>query len=825
MPHLPRSTGSRLVFSLACALIVSSVSVTARAAAPGEALIADQQLVDSNDRLLAAMKLHQSAAPEQRAMRLAQLVEQASRRRERMLALLALDPRQVTVRAMPAALRDRLPEAARALVEEPVRVSGSVLGMVSDDFARQASQHRLFLRVAGDGQVYELHLDGTGLEEAAVVGRKAEISGTRLDRHLIAKTSNDVQLMALDGGATASSTSTPLATAAIQGVRKTLVILGNFSDAALTCSAADVGAKIFGSTGATTNVQYQQSSRAGVSFSGQSVGPFNLPYASTGACDLTGWSNAAEAAAKAAGIDTSLYQHISYVTPKNPSCGFTGMGEMPGRRSWILGCAPAGVFAHEFGHNLGFNHAATLTNEYGDLSDAMGGGSAVQFHGPNHTHAGWLPPGAFVDVTAGGSYAVSALELTSPSSPQVLRIAKPDTAEYYYISLRQPIGLDVDLWSSYQNALTVHRSAGSLSARSYQMQTVAVGQTFSDTVNGISVVLQSLSANTATIGVTLGGASCARAAPAIALSPASQSAAPGATLIYTVAVKNQSSAACGSSAFGLGSTVPAGFVATLGAPSLTIVPGATATTTWSVASTATVADATYTLTIAASDAASGATSTAQASYIVYSEPVLSCVRNSPAIAVSPAAQSGAAGTALSYGVSVTNLNSVACSASIFNLGQTLPAGFTGSYGAATLTIAPGASAVTAWVVGSPAAAVGGTYALAAQAVESAAGTPGTGSGSFTVVVRDTTPPRVAITAPAAGSSVGSRVTISATADDASGVQAVEVYVDGVLVSRDAASPYVTTWNSRKAAAGSHTIRVRAVDNAGNVAEQSIVVTK
>ena len=58
----------------------------------------------------------------------------------------------------------------------------------------------------------------------------------------------------------------------------------------------------------------------------------------------------------------------------------------------------------------------------------------------------------------------------------------------------------------------------------------------------------------------------------------------------------------------------------------------------------------------------------------------------------------------------------------------------------------------------------------------------------------------------------------------SGVQAVEFYGDGVLPARDTAAPYATSWNLRKVSKGVHTIKVRALDNAGNTTEQSVSIT-
>jgi hypothetical protein len=46
-----------------------------------------------------------------------------------------------------------------------------------------------------------------------------------------------------------------------------------------------------------------------------------------------------------------------------------------------------------------------------------------------------------------------------------------------------------------------------------------------------------------------------------------------------------------------------------------------------------------------------------------------------------------------------------------------------------------------------------------------------------------------------------------------------------LLLRDAVAPYTASWNLRKVAKGVHTIKAKAIDNAGNAAEQSISVTR
>jgi pyridoxal biosynthesis lyase PdxS len=72
---------------------------------------------------------------------------------------------------------------------------------------------------------------------------------------------------------------------------------------------------------------------------------------------------------------------------------------------------------------------------------------------------------------------------------------------------------------------------------------------------------------------------------------------------------------------------------------------------------------------------------------------------------------------------------------------------------------------------------------------------------------------------------GRNVTLSATASDTgSGISKVEFYVDNVLRGTDTSSPYTASWQLRKVPKGAHSIKVRAFDGAGNVAEAVSSVT-
>jgi thermitase len=96
-----------------------------------------------------------------------------------------------------------------------------------------------------------------------------------------------------------------------------------------------------------------------------------------------------------------------------------------------------------------------------------------------------------------------------------------------------------------------------------------------------------------------------------------------------------------------------------------------------------------------------------------------------------------------------------------------------------------------------------------------------------VTVVDTTPPTVAITSPANGSTVGSKNTkITVSATDNVGVTQVCIYIDGVLQATLTTAPYSYTWNTRRVSSGQHTITASAWDAAGNVGHAApITVTR
>ena len=89
---------------------------------------------------------------------------------------------------------------------------------------------------------------------------------------------------------------------------------------------------------------------------------------------------------------------------------------------------------------------------------------------------------------------------------------------------------------------------------------------------------------------------------------------------------------------------------------------------------------------------------------------------------------------------------------------------------------------------------------------------------------DAVPPSLTITAPTNGQTVSGLVPISASASDSGGIARLWFYVDGVYIRSDGAAPYDATWDATSASLGSHSIRVRAYDNAGNFTDRTVSVT-
>ncbi len=129
------------------------------------------------------------------------------------------------------------------------------------------------------------------------------------------------------------------------------------------------------------------------------------------------------------------------------------------------------------------------------------------------------------------------------------------------------------------------------------------------------------------------------------------------------------------------------------------------------------------------------------------------------------------------------------------------------------TVADGTATLTAYAYDAA-----GNYASKAVSVTVANGTAKTSSP-------DTVAPVATISNPVSGGMVSGTVSVKGAGSDDVGVTQMRLYIDGKLVSTVAGASLSYSWNTRKVAAGSHTLILEVVDAAGNLGNQSVQVTR
>ena len=263
-----------------CAALLGA-PLPAQAHHVGETLAADQQLVGASNQFLAALSQWEKLPPSLKDSNLANLVQLAQARQQLMITLVQANPKVAASRMLPKSLRARIPAQAAAFVEDEVRVQGTGFISVADNFASGVS-HATFKIVGNAGatpqNVYLADATGSERDLHKLAGKKLTFDAMRVGDFLVLLDKKKVQAQNIQatGGATATGGAAVSAASAVQGDQKTLSILVNFNDKAITCTAADVANRVSGTTGSTVNTIYNNSSRGLVSFSGTAVGPYPI---------------------------------------------------------------------------------------------------------------------------------------------------------------------------------------------------------------------------------------------------------------------------------------------------------------------------------------------------------------------------------------------------------------------------------------------------------------------------------------------------------------------------------------------------------------------
>ncbi len=276
---------------------------------------------------------------------------------------------------------------------------------------------------------------------------------------------------------------------------------------------------------------------------------------------------AALALAKADGYVASNYTNTQFLDPA--TCRSEGLFNASeswihskdiASSLWAEGVAnELGVktMAHELGHNFGLDHASDIrcyfenvglpyTNtethchflEYGNTNDMMGtAGLVSEIMAPEKRTLGWWEASQVKDVTANGTFTVLPNE-TNAAGIHLLRIKRPNKTgnkEYYYVEFHQPTKPFADytvveasapsLCEPYYGGAQVQLAGeeGGLTFLLYmdptadlpetqvtkwefKALTLKPGQTYTNSVDGIKLKTESVSAAGVVVSVSLSGA-------------------------------------------------------------------------------------------------------------------------------------------------------------------------------------------------------------------------------------------------------------------------------------------------------------------------------
>jgi len=178
MKRVPRGgRGSMpLCVSLLVSLLLLTGSVVSAQAPPKANRAAAEQLTLS---LMALHAQHQAAPPEGKAALLLQLRSVAAKRQQVLSALIQTSPGEVLRVAIPAEVRSTMPDAARNLVEQHVKLQGKVEVAIED--GRDYSRIHYGLVVAG--QRLELHFAGNAPTNW-LTDMTAQVSGVQVGNQI-----------------------------------------------------------------------------------------------------------------------------------------------------------------------------------------------------------------------------------------------------------------------------------------------------------------------------------------------------------------------------------------------------------------------------------------------------------------------------------------------------------------------------------------------------------------------------------------------------------------------------------------------------------------
>lgn len=637
-------------FVLPLVILLASLASPSAANAASEQASDRQQAAALTEQLLNLQQRLDHAGSAERPRLLQQLEQQAAQRQQLLTELAERDPAAALRASLPEAQQNQLARQLLDKLERPLQVEGT-LEVRYEDYPDGSNRLHHFLDTPF-GEHFELSFAQDAPRHGN--GKRVRLDGVLFGQAqagrdgLLALEDGDSSLVWLDNAGTSTTLDGSIAPAVEYslGEQKTLMILVNFSDNTAQPWTPTEAKGMFDTLDA-----YIRENSAGRSWLSGAVSGWHTIALSSTVCDSYNLKMQARSAATQSGHTLSDYDRLIYVFPKN-ACGYVGSGSVGGKPTdtYINGQFDLHNLAHEFGHNLGLDHAHALecgasslasscsSIVYGDSMDVLGknNGSQGHFNPFNKERLGWLKASEVLSVDSSGRFDLLPYADLAGSGVRVLKVAKPDDPNnWYYVGFHQPVGFETQLLdgssvnvANVTNGVVVHRAGSSLysdlldmtpgtggSVSDWLDPALEQGRSFSDSGAGLTLTTTWVDAQKAQVDVQFSGsASCVQNAPSVQVgAPVTQWGSAGQTLTYQVQLTNNDSGACSGRSFNLQASQPSGWNSQFASASLSLAPGQTGSSNLAVTSAGTAAAAYYDLSVSTSQAPA---SSASLTYVV-----------------------------------------------------------------------------------------------------------------------------------------------------------------------------------------------------------------
>lgn len=637
-------------FVLPLVILLASLASPSAANAASEQASDRQQAAALTEQLLNLQQRLDHAGSAERPRLLQQLEQQAAQRQQLLTELAERDPAAALRASLPEAQQNQLARQLLDKLERPLQVEGT-LEVRYEDYPDGSNRLHHFLDTPF-GEHFELSFAQDAPRHGN--GKRVRLDGVLFGPAqagrdgLLALEDGDSSLVWLDNAGTSTTLDGSIAPAVEYslGEQKTLMILVNFSDNTAQPWTPTEAKGMFDTLDA-----YIRENSAGRSWLSGAVSGWHTIALSSTVCDSYNLKMQARSAATQSGHTLSDYDRLIYVFPKN-ACGYVGSGSVGGKPTdtYINGQFDLHNLAHEFGHNLGLDHAHALecgasslasscsSIVYGDSMDVLGknNGSQGHFNPFNKERLGWLKASEVLSVDSSGRFDLLPYADLAGSGVRVLKVAKPDDPNnWYYVGFHQPVGFETQLLdgssvnvANVTNGVVVHRAGSSLysdlldmtpgtggSVSDWLDPALEQGRSFSDSGAGLTLTTTWVDAQKAQVDVQFSGsASCVQNAPSVQVgAPVTQWGSAGQTLTYQVQLTNNDSGACSGRSFNLQASQPSGWNSQFASASLSLAPGQTGSSNLAVTSAGTAAAAYYDLSVSTSQAPA---SSASLTYVV-----------------------------------------------------------------------------------------------------------------------------------------------------------------------------------------------------------------